>query len=265
MKVSDLFESTIINGKDVSNEPRWKQTSMDAEKAKAKYGKENVRVKSHGLRNGADLVEILEMYEKDVDMLGKKHEKCGGTFKETSIQDDMHGTLHCSKCNKQINRRPVKEAEVSEGRWVKGAGGVPLGKDGNPVPAKAIRKVIAAYSQPYWDAKKYDEKYAGLLPSDKIEDGELNGMLPNILKDHGFSEIEDYTTSRKGSVIVDGVKVATIDLRVQVVYDLSDMGYDAKTIKDHGDAHGKTLELVYVQLRRDTKKPARIIFNNFAN
>jgi len=40
-------------------EKRWKQTSMSPEEAEAKYGKENVRVKKGGLRNGDDMVSVL--------------------------------------------------------------------------------------------------------------------------------------------------------------------------------------------------------------
>jgi hypothetical protein len=44
------------------------------------------------------------------DMSGQKC-PCGGTYQETGIQDDMHGVLHCSKCNKEVKRhKPVKEA-----------------------------------------------------------------------------------------------------------------------------------------------------------
>jgi hypothetical protein len=29
---------------------------------------------------------------------------CGGTFEETSLHDDIDGTLHCNKCGEKINR-----------------------------------------------------------------------------------------------------------------------------------------------------------------
>jgi hypothetical protein len=45
------------------------------------------------------------MENKSVDMTGKKCEKCKkGTYKETGIQDDMHGVLHCDKCGTEVNR-----------------------------------------------------------------------------------------------------------------------------------------------------------------
>ena len=47
-------------------EKRWKQTSMSPEEAVSKYGKENVKVKKGGLRNGDDMVEVfVESVELD--------------------------------------------------------------------------------------------------------------------------------------------------------------------------------------------------------
>ena len=43
----------------VEGEMRWKQTSMDPELAIAKFGKENVKIKKGGLRNGDDMVSVL--------------------------------------------------------------------------------------------------------------------------------------------------------------------------------------------------------------
>ncbi len=40
-------------------EKRWKQTSMSSAEATKKYGKENVKVKKGGLRNGDDMVEVF--------------------------------------------------------------------------------------------------------------------------------------------------------------------------------------------------------------
>ena len=47
-------------------EKRWKQTSMSSAEAIEKYGKENVKVKKGGLRNGDDMVEVfVESVELD--------------------------------------------------------------------------------------------------------------------------------------------------------------------------------------------------------
>jgi hypothetical protein len=40
-------------------EKRWKQTSMSPEQAEEEYGKENVKVKRGGLRNGDDMVQVF--------------------------------------------------------------------------------------------------------------------------------------------------------------------------------------------------------------
>lgn len=45
---------------DSDNEKRWKQTSMDPDAARKEFGAANVRVKKGALRNGDDMVEILE-------------------------------------------------------------------------------------------------------------------------------------------------------------------------------------------------------------
>lgn len=54
---------------------------------------------------------------KEVDMTGKKCSACKkGTYQETSQHDDMDGVLHCTKCNKQVNRwKNYKEQGVAEG------------------------------------------------------------------------------------------------------------------------------------------------------
>lgn len=51
--------------------------------------------------------------EEKEDMTGKKCEKCGkGKYKETSVQDDMHGVLHCPKCGHEVKR--WREESLSE-------------------------------------------------------------------------------------------------------------------------------------------------------
>jgi hypothetical protein len=54
-----IVEGSMVNGKDMDGEKRWKQTSLSPEEAIAKYGKENVRVKKGALRNGDDMVSVL--------------------------------------------------------------------------------------------------------------------------------------------------------------------------------------------------------------
>ena len=50
---SDNFSAQL------EGEQRWKQTSMDPQAAILKFGKENVKVKPGGLRNGDDMVSVL--------------------------------------------------------------------------------------------------------------------------------------------------------------------------------------------------------------
>jgi hypothetical protein len=48
--------------------------------------------------------EQLTLYS-EIDHMNKDCDKCGkGYYKETSIQDDWHGLLHCSKCNHEVTR-----------------------------------------------------------------------------------------------------------------------------------------------------------------
>lgn len=50
-----------------------------------------------------------KMKQDQVDMLGEKCYKCHkGTFKETTIYDDMEGTLHCTKCGEKTKRWKVR-------------------------------------------------------------------------------------------------------------------------------------------------------------
>ena len=57
---------------------------------------------------------INESSKKEIDVNGKKCETCGkGIYKETSLMDDWTGTLHCSKCDKKVDRykiyTPIKD------------------------------------------------------------------------------------------------------------------------------------------------------------
>ena len=66
------------------------------------------------LRQGHRLKTVNESSKKEIDVKGKKCEVCGkGIYKETSLMDDMSGTLHCSKCDKMVDRykiyTPIKD------------------------------------------------------------------------------------------------------------------------------------------------------------
>ena len=48
------------------------------------------------------------MTPKEIDVKGKKCETCRkGIYKETSLMDDWNGTLHCSKCDKKVDRYKI--------------------------------------------------------------------------------------------------------------------------------------------------------------
>jgi hypothetical protein len=51
------------------------------------------------------VTKVINESSKEEDMNGKKCESCGkGVYKETEPMDDMRGTLHCSKCDKMVDR-----------------------------------------------------------------------------------------------------------------------------------------------------------------
>jgi hypothetical protein len=58
MIISEENHRNFLEGGNDS-EKRWKQTSMSPEQAEKEYGKENVKVKRGGLRNGDDMVQVF--------------------------------------------------------------------------------------------------------------------------------------------------------------------------------------------------------------
>ena len=49
----------------------------------------------------------LKKYNEEInqDLKGKKCKSCNkGTYQETSLMDDLSGTLHCNKCGECVNR-----------------------------------------------------------------------------------------------------------------------------------------------------------------
>ena len=56
MEIESAFEEMM--GQFAEGDMKWKQTSMSPEEAVAKYGKEHVKVKKGGLRNGDDMVSV---------------------------------------------------------------------------------------------------------------------------------------------------------------------------------------------------------------
>jgi len=56
---ADVIQDFISRAEFTESEKRWKQTSMSPEQAEKEYGKENVKVKRGGLRNGDDMVQVF--------------------------------------------------------------------------------------------------------------------------------------------------------------------------------------------------------------
>jgi len=49
----------------------------------------------------------LKKFNEEInqDLKGKKCKSCNkGTYQETSLMDDLSGTLHCNKCGESVNR-----------------------------------------------------------------------------------------------------------------------------------------------------------------
>ena len=49
--------------------------------------------------------KLVTQENPEIDLKGEKCEECNrGYYKETSLMDDWTGTLHCTKCDKRVNR-----------------------------------------------------------------------------------------------------------------------------------------------------------------
>jgi hypothetical protein len=58
-------------------------------------------------------MKLEQIQKKRMDNSNKKCKFCKkGTYIETSIHDDLHGVLHCSKCKQQINRYENKKDKL---------------------------------------------------------------------------------------------------------------------------------------------------------
>ena len=72
-------EASVVNGKNMDGEKRWKTTGLSHDDAIAKHGKENVKVTKGGLRNGDDHVQVYtegadEVNDKNIDAIHDKEE-----------------------------------------------------------------------------------------------------------------------------------------------------------------------------------------------
>jgi len=93
-------------------EKRWKQTSMSSAEATKKYGKENVKVKKGGLRNGDDMVEVFveaetkKMKVTNTESLQNKlADKLEGKFKSDAHRKAVHaGKASGKKAKKSLRK-----------------------------------------------------------------------------------------------------------------------------------------------------------------
>ena len=103
----------VIESKEA--EKRWKQTSMSSAEAIKKYGKENVKVKKGGLRNGDDMVEVfVEAESKEPKKMkvtnteslqNKLADKLEGKFKSDAHRKAVHaGKASGKKAKKSLRK-----------------------------------------------------------------------------------------------------------------------------------------------------------------
>ena len=77
------------------SEKRWKQTSMSSAEATKKYGKENVKVKKGGLRNGDDMVSVFVESVNEAKDTHCSDKCCGSDVKA----EDCTCKPSCEHCN----------------------------------------------------------------------------------------------------------------------------------------------------------------------
>lgn len=158
------------------------------------------------------------------------------------------------------------EAILVEGSWVvkNKDGQEKRFKDVNSPEAKAWAtssskkpEKLEKFSDAWWDEQHFSGKHTGPLPDDKIVAGPEGIMSEDIEKMDaaGIDKVEDFTISRRGTMMVGKTTCATADLRVLVSYDAKEMGveHDQERIED----------AVNIKVRRDEKDPKKFIFVSF--
>lgn len=118
---ADVIQDFISRADLNEAEKRWKQTSMSPQEAEKKYGRENVKVKKGGLRNGNDMVEVfVESYSPGDEMEDGMVSNCCGA----PIMDVYQGHGRCSDCKEMASAE--KEEDFYEGtkgcadcEWIK--------------------------------------------------------------------------------------------------------------------------------------------------
>jgi hypothetical protein len=114
------------------------------------------------------------------DMTGETCEKCKkGKYQETSQNDDMDGVLHCTKCNKQVDRWRSYKAEGRVGDVVKGVKRIAKGKT-DPQAAVAHR------SNEYFNAFNTGDKDAIRKTERNLD--RVNKVLHGKFSEQGVAE-----------------------------------------------------------------------------
>jgi len=155
------------------SEKRWKQTSMSSAEATKKYGKENVKVKKGGLRNGDDMVEVfVEGYKiRDKD---RGYGVADATYKTRKAAQDAAIMKAASNGG---DWEVIEEKVATEGKYKSDA-------QRKAVHASKAEKTNEGDAPKFDTMKKYSNTYEApkeyKMKKEKLEEGlmaQLNALL----------------------------------------------------------------------------------------
>jgi len=130
-------------------------------------------------------------------------------------------------------------------------------KDADSVEAKAwqssiqLKTKFPKYGKVYWERQADNSNYTGVLPWDKIQVQEVEDQLEKIIKEGSFGSVEGYHLVKHGTMDVEGLNLATVTVHITQSFDKED------------DAGERVLDTVNIKLRRDSKRPGKLIFAAF--
>ncbi len=130
-------------------------------------------------------------------------------------------------------------------------------KDADSVEAKAwqsstqLKTKFPKYGKIYWERQADNPDYNGLLPWDKIQSHEVEDQLEKIIRQGSFGRVEDYHVVRQGTMNVEGLNLATVTVRIM-------QSFDKEEAADEG-----VLDTQNIRLRRDNKRPEKLVFATF--
>ena len=172
-------------------EKRWKQTSMSPEEAIKQYGKENVKVKKGGLRNGDDMVSVFVENTQEIDEgLSDVVKSVGNTFKRGL------------KSLTNRNNRPAKNPQPNQHTVRAGSGGTSIAQkinwggkfdesSDNPAMDKALRSIEKSFGP---ERKAIDDQVTAMCRT-----AEMLGS--DRFKDRAFSVVEQYGIHNKQELL----------------------------------------------------------------